>query len=176
MKTCKQIGIFLLLGVLLVGLLLSGCAPVEQTQASTSEPDPNAIAFLDLPGVNMDDICEINIYTGDDSEPVQTISPAEEISNFLAAYETLRFHWIDTDVPPTSSEKLANFTEEYWTALEEVHRAYRIEVKLTNDPQRILTGWNFYVGTNGTVYYLDAQLSIYVSTTETDYIGTVLNN
>ncbi len=164
MKTCKRIGIFLLLGVLLVGLLISGCAPVEQTQASTSEPepDPNAIAFRDLPGVNMDDICEINIYIGDDSEPLRTIGTAKEISIFLSTFEKLRF---------TSYASTSSFSYDI-CAFEEASRCiaaettYRIEVRSDDGAT-----WDIYVAENDRVYYSPRFDIFYISTSETDYIN-----
>lgn len=74
MKTSKRIWVFLLLGVMLVGLVLSGCAPEDET----TEPDPNTIALRDLPLVNLEDISEIDVYYGEAGEPIRTLKKAKE--------------------------------------------------------------------------------------------------
>lgn len=180
MKTCKQIGIFLLLGVMLVGLLICGCTPTQQTEDTTAAPepdtDPNAIAFRDLPGVNMDNIEKISIYYGsaDNRELIRALDSTEAIAEFQATFEQLRLARIERLVDTTSSEG-GYYTEEYAEAMQNIDAAYCICLQVSTDTQ-----WNVYVGTNKLVYYATPQGDIYISTRKTEYIdalgiGPVLN-
>lgn len=158
MKTSKRIWVFLLLGVMLAGFVLSGCTP----EAETTEPDPNAIALRDLPFVNLEDISEIDVYYGEAGEPIRTLKKAKEISTFKDAFEKLRFTLHDMNSAVADEYSIEAFR------LIRAETTYRIEVKLSDG-----TNWNLYVAENNRVFYEQTFARIYASTTETDYIGAL---
>lgn len=181
MKTCKRIGIFLLLGVMLVGLLISGCTPTQQTEDTTgATDDPNAIVFRDLPGVNMDNIDKISIYYGsaDNRKLIRTLDSAEAIAEFRATFEQLRLTKIDS---PSSLSSFMPSTKEYHEAFERIYdkTTYRIVIEYGDETQ-----WDFYIVESKRVYYVYEYLrldeTIYFSADEVEYIdalgiGPVLN-
>lgn len=180
MKTYKQIGIFLLLGVMLVGLLICGCTPVQQTEDTTGAPEPdtdsNAIAFRDLPGVNMDNIDKISIYYGSvgNQKLIQTLDSAEATAEFRATFEQLRLTMIDS---PSTLSSLMPATEEYLEAFKRIcdKTTYRIVIEYGDEKQ-----WEFYIVESKRAYYMDDGENIYISAGEVEYIdviglGRVLN-
>lgn len=167
MKACKRIGIFLLLGVLIVGILISGCTPESDT-----EPDPNAIAFRDLPGVNMDNIDKISIYYGSAStrELIQAFDNAEAIAEFQTTFKRFYFTKIDSPSMLSSIElPTAEYDEAFGYITDET--TYRIVAELGDGTQ-----WYFSVAENKHGYYFDSQFNIYFSTGETEYISKILDN
>ena len=61
MMTSKRIRVFLVLGVILLGIVISGCTPEQPTEPSETEPGLNAVAFHKL--VEIENVSELRVYT-----------------------------------------------------------------------------------------------------------------
>lgn len=165
MMANKRMKVFLLLGVMLLGLVISGCAPEQPTEPTETEPDLNTVAFHEL--VNMNNISKIFITTSTD-EVMCILEDQEMVSKFQTTFEDLKLRKI-TKIASSTSSVAVCMTDEYTECKEHIETAYRVEVQLTDD-----TKLYFYIGTNDLVYYIDPLNDYYVSAGSTGYIDEIL--
>lgn len=167
MSKNNRIKVFLLLGVMLVSIIISGCTPEQPTEPSKTEPGSNTVMFHEL--VNMDDISKIFISTST-NELMCILEDQKVVSDFQTTFESLKLRQIIKFTPSTSSVAVYR-TDEYAECKEYIKTAYRIEAQLTDDTQLF-----FYIGTNGLVYYIGPLDDYYVSTEGTGYIIDYIKN
>ena len=76
----KSMKLFLVLGVVLLSLLASGCTPNPETKPSETEPGLNTVAFQEL--VDTEIVSELHVYTMVLSTP-RVVNREEELASFF---------------------------------------------------------------------------------------------
>ena len=99
----KSLKLFLVLGVVLLSLLASGCTPNPETKPSETEPGLNTVAFQEL--VDTEIVSELHVYTMVLSTP-RVVNREEELASFL------KLTW---RMPPSSKRQMhPTFWKRLW--------------------------------------------------------------
>lgn len=82
MMTGKRMKAFLLLGVMLLSLLISGCTPQPPTEQTETEPGLNTVLFHEL--VDIENVSELRVYAIALSAP-HVVKNEEKLASFFEA-------------------------------------------------------------------------------------------
>lgn len=161
----KRICVFLLLGVLLFSIVLSGCSHKEETEDSENETGLKNVAFHEL--VKIDRIGRITVFN-DQDEVIFVAKDQTEIVDFVNNFESLLFSSIGK-ILHTAESAAVKETEECVAARKRINTAYQIDVQGGDDYQV-----TFFIGLNGNVYFISETGNCYVSDKTTDYLSEIM--